>query len=140
VTLRVIRVFTAAFPDRAFKKAASCRSRFPIISHSDRISAIRIEKRLKRRAVAQRRCNDSHGLEEARACAEAEVIGAWSKILGDFIAAHSAPVAREGILYARVLRPASNYRLDQVSKREILRKLKQRFGGKTIRDIRFRVG
>ena len=38
---------------------------------------------------------------------ETEVIEAWSKIVGDFIAAHSAPVAlREGILYVRVLQPA----------------------------------
>jgi predicted nucleic acid-binding Zn ribbon protein len=72
---------------------------------------------------------------------EAEVIDAWSKIVGDFIAAHSAPVAlREGILYVRVLQPALHYELEQISKTEILRKLKQRFGGKTIRDIRFRVG
>ena len=72
---------------------------------------------------------------------ETEVIDAWSKIVGDFIAAHSAPVAlREGILYVRVLQPALHYELEQVSKSEILRKLKQRFGGKTIRDIRFRVG
>jgi predicted nucleic acid-binding Zn ribbon protein len=72
---------------------------------------------------------------------ETEVIYAWSKIVGDFIAAHSAPVAlREGILYVRVLQPALHYELEQISKSEILRKLKQRFGGKTIRDIRFRVG
>jgi predicted nucleic acid-binding Zn ribbon protein len=72
---------------------------------------------------------------------ETEVIEAWSKIVGDFIAAHSAPVAlREGILYVRVLQPALHYELDQVSKIDILRKLKRRFGGKTIRDIRFRVG
>jgi predicted nucleic acid-binding Zn ribbon protein len=72
---------------------------------------------------------------------ETEVIEAWSKIVGDFIAAHSAPVAlREGILYVRVLQPALHYELDQISKSEILRKLKQHFGGKTIRDIRFRVG
>ena len=72
---------------------------------------------------------------------ETEVIDAWSKIVGDFIAAHSAPVAlREGILYVRVLQPALHYELEQVSKIDILRKLKQRFGGKTIRDIRFRVG
>jgi predicted nucleic acid-binding Zn ribbon protein len=72
---------------------------------------------------------------------ETEVMDAWSKIVGDFIAAHSAPVAlREGILYVRVLQPALHYELEQVSKIEILRKLKQRFGGKTIRDIRFRVG
>ena len=72
---------------------------------------------------------------------ETEVIDAWSKIVGDFIAAHSAPVAlREGILYVRVLQPALHYELEQISKPEILRKLKKRFGGKTIRDIRFRVG
>ena len=72
---------------------------------------------------------------------EAEVIDAWSKIVGEFIAAHSAPVAlREGILYVRVLQPALHYELEQISKSEILRKLKRRFGGKTIRDLRFRVG
>lgn len=72
---------------------------------------------------------------------ETEVIEAWAKIVGDFIAAHSAPVAlREGILYVRVLQPALHYELEQVSKIDILRKLKQRFGAKIIRDVRFRVG
>ena len=72
---------------------------------------------------------------------ESEVMEAWSKIVGDFIAAHSSPVAlREGVLYVRVLQPALHYELEQISKIDILRKLKQRFGGKVIRDIRFRVG
>src|SRR5438552_12514669 len=72
---------------------------------------------------------------------ETEVIDAWSKIVGEFIAAHSAPVAlRYGILYVRVLQPALHYELEQISKSELLRKLKQRFGGKTIRDVRFRIG
>jgi predicted nucleic acid-binding Zn ribbon protein len=72
---------------------------------------------------------------------ETEVIDAWSKIVGDFIAAHSAPVGlREGVLYVRVLQPALHYELEQVSKVDILRKLKKRFGAKVIRDIRFRVG
>lgn len=72
---------------------------------------------------------------------EAEVMEAWHKIVGEFIAAHSAPVAlREGILYVRVLQPALHYELEQVSKIDILRKLKQRFGGKTVRDVRFRIG
>jgi predicted nucleic acid-binding Zn ribbon protein len=72
---------------------------------------------------------------------ETEVIDAWSKIVGEFIAAHSAPVAlRDGILYVRVLQPVLHYELEQVSKIDILRRLKKRFGGKTIRDIRFRVG
>ena len=43
-------------------------------------------------------------------------------------------------LYVRVLQPALHYELEQISKSEILRKLKQRFGSKTIRDLRFRVG
>jgi predicted nucleic acid-binding Zn ribbon protein len=72
---------------------------------------------------------------------EVEVMEAWHNIVGEFIAAHSAPVAlREGILYVRVLQPALHYELEQVSKTDILRKLKQRFGTKTIRDVRFRVG
>jgi predicted nucleic acid-binding Zn ribbon protein len=72
---------------------------------------------------------------------ETEVIEAWSKIVGEFIAAHSAPVAlRDGVLYVRVLQPALHYELEQVSKIEILRKLKKRFGTKTIRNLRFRVG
>lgn len=72
---------------------------------------------------------------------ETEVLDAWSKIVGDFISAHSAPVAlREGVLYVRVLQPALHYELEQIAKIDILRKLKQRFGGNIIRDVRFRVG
>src|SRR5205809_7306722 len=72
---------------------------------------------------------------------EAEVIDAWSKIVGEFIATHSTPVALpEGVLYVRVLQPALHYELEQISKIDILRKLKKRFGNKSIRDIRFRVG
>ena len=72
---------------------------------------------------------------------ESEIIEAWARVVGDFIATHSTPVAlREGVLYVRVLQPALHYELEQVSKIDILRKLKQRFGGKIIRDIRFRVG
>lgn len=72
---------------------------------------------------------------------ENEVIQAWANTVGAFIAAHSAPVAlREGILYVRVLQPALHYELEQVSKADILRKLKKRFGPKIIRDLRFRLG
>jgi predicted nucleic acid-binding Zn ribbon protein len=72
---------------------------------------------------------------------EVEVTEAWHQVVGEFIAAHSAPVAlRSGILYVRVLQPTLHYELEQVSKIDILRKLKQRFGTKVIRDIRFRVG
>jgi hypothetical protein len=38
------------------------------------------------------------------------------------------------------LPPSLRYEPEQVSKIEILRKLKKRFGAKIIRDVRFRVG
>jgi len=69
------------------------------------------------------------------------VIDTWSKNCRRIYCTFSSSAAlREGILYVRVLQPALHYELEQVSKIEILRKLKKRFGGKTIRDIRFRVG
>lgn len=72
---------------------------------------------------------------------ESEIIDAWSSIVGEFIAAHSTPVAlRDGTLYVRVLQPSLHYELERVTKAEILRKLKQRFGAKTIRDLRLRLG
>ncbi|HYY14695.1 MAG TPA: DUF721 domain-containing protein [Chthoniobacterales bacterium] len=72
---------------------------------------------------------------------ESEIMDAWSHIVGEFISAHSTPVAlHEGVLYVRVLQPALHYELEQVSKIDILRKLKRRFGGKRISDVRFRVG
>jgi predicted nucleic acid-binding Zn ribbon protein len=72
---------------------------------------------------------------------EAEVIDAWANIVGEFIAAHSAPVAlRESVLYVRVLQPALHYELEQVSKNDILGKLRRHFGAKVIRNIRFRLG
>lgn len=72
---------------------------------------------------------------------EHEVMQAWSDIVGEFIASHSTPTAlREGVLLVRVLQPALHYQFEQISKADILRKLKRRFGARTIRDIRFRVG
>lgn len=72
---------------------------------------------------------------------EAEVIEAWSKIVGQFISQHSAPVAlRDGVLFVRVLQPALHYELEQVAKIDIVRKLKQRFGVKVVRNVRFRLG
>ena len=72
---------------------------------------------------------------------ETEVMDAWKQIVGDFIAAHSAPVSlRAGVLFVRVLQPSLHYQFEQISKADILRKLKKRFGTKIIREIRFRVG
>ncbi len=72
---------------------------------------------------------------------ESEVLGAWKALVGDFIAAHSCPISlRDGILYVHVLQPALHYELERITKPQILRKLKQRFGGRVIRDLRFRLG
>ncbi len=72
---------------------------------------------------------------------ENDVIEAWKDIVGEFIATHSAPVSlRDGTLYVRVLQPALHYQFETISKQEILRRLKQRFGARTIRDVRFRIG
>jgi predicted nucleic acid-binding Zn ribbon protein len=72
---------------------------------------------------------------------ESEIVGAWKNLVGEFIAGHSCPIAlRDGVLYVHVLQPALHYELDRVGKPQILRKLKQRFGGKVIRDLRFRLG
>ena len=72
---------------------------------------------------------------------ESDVIDAWAEIVGPFIATHSAPVSlREGVLYVRVLQPALHYQFEQISKADILDKLKKRFGRKVIRDVRFRIG
>src|SRR6185437_9104537 len=51
---------------------------------------------------------------------ENDVMEAWASIVGDFIAAHSAPVAlRDRILYVRVLQPALHYELEQIYKWQI---------------------
>ena len=72
---------------------------------------------------------------------ESEVVEAWKQIVGEFIAAHSAPVSlRDGVLFVRVLQPALHYQFETISKPDILRKLKQRFGGRVIRDVKFRIG
>lgn len=72
---------------------------------------------------------------------ESEVMEAWSQIVGEFLAAHSTPVSlRESVLIVRVLQPALHYDFETISKPQILRKLKQRFGTRVIRDLRFRVG
>lgn len=70
-----------------------------------------------------------------------EITGAWKSMVGEFIASHSAPVAlRDGTLYVRVLQPSLHYQFETISKAEILRKLKQRFGTRVIRDVKFRIG
>jgi predicted nucleic acid-binding Zn ribbon protein len=72
---------------------------------------------------------------------EAEVLQAWSDIVGPFIATHSAPSRlKDGILYVGVLQPTIHFELERVWKPEIIRKMKERFGARVVRDVRFRLG
>lgn len=69
---------------------------------------------------------------------EADITAAWKGIVGEFIAQHSRPdrlVA--GTLHIRVMQPSVRYELDRTWKPEIIRKLREQFGEKVIRDIRF---
>lgn len=70
---------------------------------------------------------------------EQEVQAAWRDIVGDFLAEHSVPVSmKEGVVVVQVLQPTVRYELDRTWKKEILAKLKARFGAKTVKEIRFR--
>ena len=81
----------------------------------------------------------SLGLEER--LRDEQVRGAWRAIVGDFIADHSQPVKLQtGVLIVQVLQPTMHYELDRVWKTKILAKLREQFGSRTIRDIRFRIG
>jgi predicted nucleic acid-binding Zn ribbon protein len=72
---------------------------------------------------------------------EEEIIAAWAEIVGDFFAKHSRPIRlHQGALVVNVLQPTVLYELDRQWKSVILAKLKKRFGGKVIRELRFRVG
>lgn len=72
---------------------------------------------------------------------EEEVMRAWSQIVGEFFARHSSPQRlKDGVLYVHVLQPTVHFELERVWKRDILEKLKKRFGGRTVREIRFRLG
>jgi predicted nucleic acid-binding Zn ribbon protein len=70
-----------------------------------------------------------------------EIASAWGEIVGDFFARHSRPTKlREGILIVNVLQPTVLYELDRQWKALILTRLKGRFGGKLIKELRFRLG
>ena len=70
-----------------------------------------------------------------------EVVAAWHEVVGEFVAKHSSPhQLKDGVLYVSVLQPTVHYELDRVWKRDILSKLKKRFGARTVRDIKFRLG
>ena len=72
---------------------------------------------------------------------EDEVLRAWKDLVGDFIAAHSAPSSlKDGVLFVRVLQPTIHFELERVWRPRIIEKLKARFGPRVVRELRFRLG
>ncbi len=72
---------------------------------------------------------------------EDEVLRAWNELVGDFIAAHSQPHSlKDGVLYVRVLQPTIHFELERVWRPKIIEKLRARFGGRAVRELRFRLG
>jgi|SRR5688572_27137760 len=93
------------------------------------------------RPVAEPLANVMAALGLSERLREEEVRGAWRELVGDFIAGQSAPATlRAGLLIVRVLQPSMLYELDRVWKPELLARLKRRFGGRTIRELKFRIG
>lgn len=71
---------------------------------------------------------------------EQQITAAWRDVVGDFLAQHSTPSSlSKGVLIVQVLQPAVRYELDRTWKPHILEKLGERFGRRTVREIRFRV-
>ena len=72
---------------------------------------------------------------------EEEIQAAWGEVVGEFLAKHSAPAAlSQGTLTVHVLQPTVHFELERVLKRKLLARLQERFGKRTVREIRFRLG
>lgn len=72
---------------------------------------------------------------------EEEIVAAWAETVGPFFAMHSRPARlHQGILIVQVLQPTVLFELERRCKPIILAKLRERFGGKKIQAIRFKVG
>jgi predicted nucleic acid-binding Zn ribbon protein len=72
---------------------------------------------------------------------EEEVKKSWKEIVGEFVAKHSSPQKMaDGVLFVRVLQPTLRFELERVWKRDILAKLKARFGARTVKDVKFQIG
>ena len=70
-----------------------------------------------------------------------QVLQAWHEVVGEFVAKHSTPQQLlNGVLTVRVLQPTVHFELDRFWKPKILAKLQERFGNRTVRAIKFRVG
>lgn len=71
---------------------------------------------------------------------EGEILGAWKEVVGDFIASHSLPDRlRDGVLYVRVLQPTIRFELERL-RPQMVAKLKEKFGARSVREVRLMLG
>lgn len=71
---------------------------------------------------------------------EEELSSAWRETVGDFIAQHTAPDSlKRGVLMVRVLQPTIHHTL-MMEKGRLLKRMQERFGKDTVREVRFRHG
>ena len=70
-----------------------------------------------------------------------EVAADWNAVVGDFLGKHSRPVSlRRGVLTVAVLQASVRYDLERNHRRDILRRLQQRYGTDRLKDVRFQNG
>ncbi len=71
---------------------------------------------------------------------EEELSSAWRETVGDFIAQHTAPDSlKRGVLTVRILQPTIHHTL-MMEKGRLLKRMQERFGKDTVREVRFRHG
>lgn len=74
------------------------------------------------------------GIEESR------LRGAWREVAGSFVANQTEPLGlRHGTLTLRVLQPSMRFHLEQ-SRAQLLRRLKERLGPNTVREVKLVIG
>lgn len=76
----------------------------------------------------------TEGIEESR------LRGAWTEVAGEFVGRQTEPVSlRQGKLTLKVIQPSMRFHLEQ-TKKDLLRRLQQKLGGNTIREVQLILG
>ncbi len=97
----------------------------PDLSRFERLVGDVVEQVLKRAGLGER-------------LAEETVTAEWAGMVGPFLAGQSRPTGlRGGVLQVAVVQAAVRYDLERNLKREILRRLQERFGKAVVRELRF---
>ena len=69
-----------------------------------------------------------------------EIAAAWRSVVGDFLAAQTAPDSiTRNVLVVRMIQPTVHHAL-MIEKAKIVRRLNAKLGGRAVKDIRFKHG